>query len=275
MTWPARDGCRRALHPSARTRHACRPRRSSPASATASLGGPGTGSQPSEVCGTGEWGSRSSRTVASSTPARPSAMAWWSISNSATRPPWSPSINHMSHRGWLRSSGKDIRSAQKARSWASSPGSGSAAWCTWLAMSNSGSSTHTGAGSPSKGSRTRLRSLGTRCSRLSTSARTSRSRREPRPSCSGAPSKIPMDPMCMGVCGDSMYKNDASSEVRTLPAVMVTPRRARRADLGEPVLDAAGELRTVGHGRNVSGDGDAGPVRRRDQRHVEGGPGRR
>ena len=48
----------------------------------------------------------------------------------ATRPPSSPSMSQMSHSGRPRSSGHDINRAQRSSSWASSPGSGSAAWCT-------------------------------------------------------------------------------------------------------------------------------------------------
>ena len=40
---------------------------------------------------------------------------------------------------------------------------------------------------------------------------------------------------------------------------------ASGADLGESVLEAAGELRTVGDGRDVGGDGDTGPFCRGDQ----------
>ena len=139
-----------------------------------------------------------------STPASPSAKQWWIISSTATRPPASPSMSQISHRGRSRSSGDDISRAQSSNSCASSPGSGTAASRTWLEMSNSGSSTQTGADSPSSGSRTSFRSFGTRCSRPCTWARTASSRRRPRASCSGLPSKIPMEPMCIGVCGDSM-----------------------------------------------------------------------
>ena len=62
--------------------------------------------------------------VASSTPARPSAMEWCSISSSATRPPSSPSISQMSHSGRVRSSRHDTSRAQSSSSWASCAGCG-------------------------------------------------------------------------------------------------------------------------------------------------------
>ena len=62
-----------------------------------------------------------------------------------------------------------------------------------------GSSTHTGGDKPNQGETDALAQLGTRCIRLSTSAPTSSSRRHPWASCNGPPSKIPMEPMCIGV----------------------------------------------------------------------------
>ena len=52
---------------------------------------------------------------------------------------------------------------------------------------------------------------------------------------------------------------------RRLPCRPQRSRWASEQDLGEAVLDAAGELRAVGNGRDVGGDGDAGPLRRGDQ----------
>jgi hypothetical protein len=123
-----------------------------PAARTSAGVGSGAGCHGSSGCSTSAGtGERSKITVARSTPAMPSIIAWWLLLMSAKRPPASPSISHSSHSGRARSScWEKIRPASSS-SWSASPGAGSALWRTWYSMLKVGSSTHSGRPGPAGG----------------------------------------------------------------------------------------------------------------------------
>ena len=83
-------------------------------------------------------------------PVTPSTAAWWTFVITASRPPLrasvppSPSMAHISHSGWRRSSGRAARWPQTSASSALPPGAGRPIRCTCRSMSKCSSSTHTG-----------------------------------------------------------------------------------------------------------------------------------
>ena len=98
-------------------------------------------------CGGGS-GSRSKSAPRSSAPETSSIVAWCILATRAILPSWSPSTTHISHNGRSRCSCRLATSAAKSASSRMPPGEGRAARCTWLSISNSGSSTQ--AGCPSR-----------------------------------------------------------------------------------------------------------------------------
>ena len=117
-----------------------------------------------------------------------------------TRPPARPSISQMSHSGRLRSSGYDISAAQSSSSWSSSPGSGSAAWCTCVGDVEVGVVHPHGRRLPDQGEADALAQLRHQVQAALHLVPQLVEPQAARASCNGPPSKIPMEPMCMGVC---------------------------------------------------------------------------
>jgi len=74
----------------------------------------------------------------------PSTSAWWLFEIIAKRSSFSPSMNHISHRGLERSRPWEKMRAVRLRSCSHCPGAGSAVWRTWYSRLKLGSSTHTG-----------------------------------------------------------------------------------------------------------------------------------
>ena len=64
---------------------------------------PATGRPASPTSGRGS-GVASNMISANPAPETPSTRAWWILVSTATRPPATPSMNHSSHSGLLRSS---------------------------------------------------------------------------------------------------------------------------------------------------------------------------
>ncbi len=89
-------------------------------------------------------GPRSKRTVARSTPAIPSIIAWWAFVSRPKLPSSSPSMSHISHSGLERSSCWENTRATRFWSCSWLPGDGSAVWRTWYSRLKSVSSVHSG-----------------------------------------------------------------------------------------------------------------------------------
>ena len=116
-----------------------------PAASNATVPGSGWGCQALRPVGRGVGsGERSNSTVARSTPAIPSISEWWVLVISAKRLSSSPSISHISHSGFERSSCWEKMRAVRSCSCSIPPGAGRALWRTWYSRLKSGSSTHTG-----------------------------------------------------------------------------------------------------------------------------------
>ena len=107
-------------------------------------------------------GTRSRVATVISLPDAPSMAAWWTLLRTATWPPATPSISHISHRGRLRSSGMAFRWAASSASSRGPPGAGTATWRRCQSMSKSGSSIHSGWWRPKGTSRRRRRNGGAR-----------------------------------------------------------------------------------------------------------------
>ena len=96
-----------------------------------------------------------------STPPSPSVIVWCIFDTSADLPPRNPSTTTNCHSGRVRSNGSTVISVARSSSWRIVPGLGRAMWRTWWSMSNSGSSTHSGADRLTGAGCTRQRSRGT------------------------------------------------------------------------------------------------------------------
>ncbi len=170
--------------------------------------GAGLGRQRLGRSSAGGVASRSNRAEAMRMAEIPSAMAWWTLSRAATRPPSRPSRTCSSHRGRVRSRGRESTRATTSASSRRPPGAGSAVRCRWKSRSNRSSSTHTGrARFPGTG-RTRCLRRGARWRRASRVRRTSSKGSRPSGRVEGSSRDTPAT--CMGVDGRSRYRKEAS-----------------------------------------------------------------
>ena len=181
------------------------------AASTPSSSRPGVGlgrhSSPGSAC-TGS-GLESKTSMAKSTAARPSAIAWWSLATIPTRPSSRRGASTICHSGRLRSSGTEkAASVSEAKLARLSDSSSSDSATTCREMSKLVSSTQNGSPKPGGGNASRWRKRGARCSlprMLSRSELTvGRSR-------SGWGSKRAHQPTCIWAFGVSTRRNEPSS----------------------------------------------------------------
>ena len=111
--------------------------------------------------------------MANDAPAMPSSRQWWYFISRATRPPTSPSRNHSSQSGQLRSSWVERRPPATSATSRAPPGLGTPMRWMCRRTSKSVSSTHIGRSSPKGTSRIFHRNFGAQSSRPSMRSTTS------------------------------------------------------------------------------------------------------